>query len=72
MPARGIDRGGEAVVGRAKNPAAVLRRAHADDLQVLLAGGAVAEVAVVREIDQQTRRPRRNGAPGQGTPIRSR
>src|SRR5690349_23965460 len=44
----GIDHRGDAVVGGAQNPTAILGRAHAYQFQMLLACGAVAEIAVVR------------------------
>ncbi len=51
--AGGVDHGGDAVVGGAENPAAIFGGAHADQQQVLLARGAVAEVAVIREVHQK-------------------
>ncbi len=42
-----IDSGGDAVVGRTQQPAPIFGGAHAGDLQVLLARGAVAEVTIV-------------------------
>ncbi|MCX6625840.1 MAG: ATP-binding protein, partial [Acidobacteria bacterium] len=50
--AGGVNGGGNSVVGRPHDPAPVLGRSHTDQQQVLFAGGAVAEVAVVGGIDQ--------------------
>ena len=57
---RGIDGGGDAVVGGAQNPAAILGGAHAHDLQVLLARGALAELAVVRNLNSTSAPPPAN------------
>ena len=48
-----IDGRRDAVVGGANQPAPIFRGPHAGDLEMLFARGAVAEVAVVRQIDQQ-------------------
>ena len=55
QPARRIDHRRDAVIGGAQNPAAIFRGAHAHDQQVLLARRAVAEPAVVRDVEQHLR-----------------
>ena len=53
--ARGVDDGGNPVVGGAQNPAPVFGGAHAYDVQVLPARGALAEPTIVGEIEQRFR-----------------
>ena len=53
QPPGGVDYGADAVVGGADDPAAVLGGAHAHDVQVLVTRLALAEPAVVREIEQR-------------------
>ena len=53
--ARRIDYRGNTVVGGADQPAAIFHRAHAGDLQVLLARRAMPEIAVIGNVHQQIR-----------------
>jgi hypothetical protein len=48
----GVDDGGDAVVGVAQDPAAVLDGAHADHVEVLPGGAGVAVPAVVADVDE--------------------
>jgi len=50
-----IDHRGDSVIGGPQDPAGILRRAHADDQQVLIARRAPAKPTVVRNVEQSFR-----------------